>query len=204
MSKYKCAICRQYIEPGEESIPYKNRFAHTTCFNELMKASSDQKRMAMTEKSLQRKGVKKKQDKEGNTVIQIKGVSKDKSAEEIADEKLFFEYIIRLTGHKPDVKTATLAKKYTTEYELKYIDLVTALKYIYEIEQREFDPEKIAIGLVPYKVEEAKRYYASLEETVKKNNETNTNSFYKNEIVNIKQIRKRVTETIDISEIREG
>ena len=33
MAKRKCAICNEYIENNEESVPYKKRYAHLKCFN---------------------------------------------------------------------------------------------------------------------------------------------------------------------------
>lgn len=201
---YKCAICGQQIDSTEESIPYDGRFAHIGCFNEMIRAEADNKRIEQTKKSLQRRRAKKAKDDKDNKVVTVKPTTKNKSAEEIADEKLFVGYIKELTGKNPDVKTYALAKKYTTEYGLKYEDLVTALKYFYEIKGNKYDPERFSVGIVPYVVEEARNYFAQLDETIKKNQVIDTKDFYKTQIVNIKQGRKRNREMIDINQLNEG
>lgn len=202
--RYKCAICGQYIEAGEESVPYKNRFAHENCFNEMIRAGADQKRVEQTQKSLQRKGVRRAKEKKENQIVTVKPTTKNKSAEEIADEKIFVNYIQELTGNRPDVKTYALAKKYTTEYGIKYQDLVTALKYHYEIKGNEYIPEKFSLGIVPYIVEEAKKYFTALEKTIAKNREIDSSEFYQTRIVNIKQGRRKNHDIIDITELNEG
>lgn len=201
---YKCAICGQQIDSTEEPIPYNGRFVHTECFNEMIRAEADNKRIEQTKKSLQRRRAKKAKDDKDNKVVTVKPTTKNKSAEEIADEKLFVGYIKELTGKNPDVKTYALAKKYTTEYGLKYEDLVTALKYFYEIKGNKYDPERFSVGIVPYVVEEARNYFAQLDETIKKNQVIDTKDFYKTQIVNIKQGRKRNREMIDINQLNEG
>lgn len=170
----------------------------------MIRVQSDQKRMEQTKKTLQRKGARKSKEKKESQIVSIKLTTKDKSPEEIADEKLFVGYIKQLTGNNPDVKTYTLAKKYTSEYGLKYADLVTALRYFYEIKENKYDPARFSLGIVPYIVEEAMRYFTDLDETIKKNQEIDTSGFYKTQIVNIKQGRKRNSDMINITEIYEG
>lgn len=33
MALKKCVICGKIIDKGEDAIPYKNRYAHSYCFN---------------------------------------------------------------------------------------------------------------------------------------------------------------------------
>lgn len=202
--KYKCVICGQTIGSDEEPIPYEGRFAHANCFNEMIRARSDQKRLDMTKKSLQRKGARKVKEKKEEKIVTVKPTTKNKSPEEIADEKKFVGYINELTGKNPDVKTYALAKKYTSEYGLKYEDLVSALKYFYEIEGNKYDPEKFSLGIVPYVVEDARRYFEQLDETIKKNQSIDSSTFYRTQVVNIKQGRKRGRDMVDINKLNEG
>ncbi|MBR1892046.1 MAG: hypothetical protein IJ815_00750 [Lachnospiraceae bacterium] len=204
MGNYKCLLCKQPIKADEEPVPYNGHFAHADCFNEMIRAESEGKRVEQTKKSLERKGARKAKDKKEYKIVTVKPTTKNKSAEEIADEKLFVGYIKELTGNNPDVKTYALAKKYTTEYGLKYEDLVTALKYFYEIKGNKYDPERFSVGIVPYVVEEARNYFAHLDETIKVNQSIDSSSFYKTQIVNIKQGRKRGRDMIDIKDINEG
>ena len=45
MAKRKCAICNEYIENNEESVPYKKRYAHLKCFNVAMQVVSTKPRV---------------------------------------------------------------------------------------------------------------------------------------------------------------
>lgn len=201
---YKCAICKQQIKSDEESLPYQGRFAHKTCFNELMRAGADEKRKEQAEKSLQRKAAKKAKDKNETNVITVKTTTKDKSPEEIADEKSFVSYITELTGHKPDVKSYTLAKKFINEWGVKYADIVAALKYFYEIKENPYIAEKFSLGIVPYVIEDARKYYEQLDEAIKRNQEIDSSSFYENKVVSIKSGKRNRKGTIDITKLNEG
>lgn len=199
---YKCAICSGEISDNQNKIPYKNRYVHEDCFNTLMKASADQKREEQVKKSLQRKNSRKK-NTANDSVVVVRETTKNKSPEEIADEKQFTKYILELTGNKPDVKTYTLAKKYTEQYKIKYVDLVTALRYWYEIKENVYEPEKFSLGIVPYVIDEAIKYYSELEKTIEKNLAIDSSEYYRRETVRINNRKRHIGGMVDIAKIGE-
>ena len=129
--KRVCVLCGLTIEDNNDSIPYKNRYAHIACFRAAAKAIHVDK----TEK------VKKKEaEKKTKPVSKPKAELKDAlSDEEYIQKNLYYDYLCKTTGiAELPVKIYALTENYIKKYNFTFQDLYSTMTYIHNILYKEF------------------------------------------------------------------
>lgn len=193
MGKRKCVICSKYIEKDEESVPYKKRYAHVSCFNSAMK-------LLVTEK-------KKDTNKSSNTKTKknVKVLDKPLTEKESLEKKNLINYIRKLTGKDSiEAKVYMLIKKYKADFPyFTYLGIQNTLKYYFEIKENQYTNDNF-MGIVPYYYDEAEQYFKKLDSVNKYNKENakNIHSLYKPKKISITPPKTEIKQ-IDISKIGE-
>lgn len=192
MGKRKCVICSKPIEPNDQSVPYKNRYAHADCFNSAMKLIVSEK------KETANKVTKERQRKISKTI------DKPVTEKESIEKKELIAYIKQLTGADIDARTYSLIKKYRKDFPyFTYKGIQQTLEYYFVIKQNNKENHNI-IGIVPYIYDEAASYFRKLQETTLFN-ELQTKKL--SDLYQTKKVKiippKTTTKQIDISKIGE-
>ena len=175
MSKRKCVICSNWIEKGDETVPYKNRLAHVQCFNSMMK-------MAVKSNS-EKKAAKSKKTKKINPKSTVLG---DCLTEEESKQKRFLiNYIEELFGEKANAKTYTQIKNLMRDYPyFTYVGLEQSIRFFYEIKENPITNQ--GLGIVPYVYDQAQEYFKNLGEVQSHNASiSNVNELYTHKKVRI-------------------
>lgn len=158
MPRRKCVICNQWIESVEDSIPFKNRYAHTKCFNISMKLLSDNKTKKLEDN-------KKEKNFSGKKIKEVNGAL---SEEEFQQKQQYFDFIKEVSGGRNiSAKVYKLTQDYISQYGFSYLGMFQALWYFVHIQERELTGD--IVGILPYIYEEAQTYFSLAENTEKKN-----------------------------------
>ena len=175
MSKRKCVICSNWIEKGDETVPYKNRLAHVQCFNSMMK-------MAVKSNS-ERKAVKSKKTKKINPKSTVLGDCL--TEEESKQKRSLISYIEELFGEKANAKTYTQIKNLMRDYPyFTYVGLEQSIRFFYEIKENPITNQ--GLGIVPYVYDQAQEYFKNLGEVQSHNASiSNVNELYAHKKVRI-------------------
>lgn len=175
MSKRKCVICSNWIEKGDETVPYKNRLAHVQCFNSMMK-------MAVKSNS-ERKAVKSKKAKKINPKSAVLGDCL--TEEESKQKRSLISYIEELFGEKANAKTYTQIKNLMRDYPyFTYVGLEQSIRFFYEIKENPITNQ--GLGIVPYVYDQAQEYFKNLGEVQSHNASiSNVNELYAHKKVRI-------------------
>lgn len=175
MSKRKCVICSNWIEKGDETVPYKNRLAHVQCFNSVMK-------MAVKSNS-ERKAVKSKKAKKINPKSAVLGDCL--TEEESKQKRSLISYIEELFGEKANAKTYTQIKNLMRDYPyFTYVGLEQSIRFFYEIKENPITNQ--GLGIVPYVYDQAQEYFKNLGEVQSHNASiSNVNELYAHKKVRI-------------------
>lgn len=175
MSKRKCVICSNWIEKGDETVPYKNRLAHVQCFNSMMK-------MAVKSNS-EKKAAKSKKTKKINPKSTVLGDCL--TEEESKQKRSLISYIEELFGEKANAKTYTQIKNLMRDYPyFTYIGLEQSIKFFYEIKENPITNQ--GLGIVPYVYDQAQEYFKNLGEVQSHNASiSNVNELYAHKKVRI-------------------
>lgn len=153
MSKRKCVICSNWIEKGDETVPYKNRLAHVQCFNSMMK-------MAVKSNS-EKKAAKSKKTKKINPKSTVLGDCL--TEEESKQKRSLISYIEELFGEKANAKTYTQIKNLMRDYPyFTYVGLEQSIRFFYEIKENPITNQ--GLGIVPYVYDQAQEYFKNLGE----------------------------------------
>ena len=204
MGKKKCVICGNFIEANEETVPYKSREAHVSCFNNMVKLMNKEKK-----KQLEEKAEKEKQSKPKKIKDELKNAMTE---EEFQDKQLLLNYIREITNETEiSVKNYTLIKRYIDGGIMTYKGIYDTLSYVHnylsstELKEKGIRLNKSEpLGIVPYMYDEARKVFME----IKKANTYNTSSFteesvssmYKTVTYNIKQ-KPREIKQINLEEI---
>ena len=137
MAKRKCAICGEWIEDNNDSVPYKKRYAHLSCFNVAMKVVTTEKKPKST-KVVQKK-TKKAPQKEVKTGL---------TEEEYQEKKQLCDFIREKTKADITIKIYKLIDDYIKKYKVTYKDIYETLYWYYSIESNEVKGDMI--GIFPY------------------------------------------------------
>lgn len=189
--KRVCVLCGLTIEDNNDSIPYKNRYAHIACFRAATKAIHVDK----TEK------VKKKEaEKKTKPVSKPKAELKDAlSDEEYIQKNLYYDYIRKTTGiAELPAKVYVLTENYIKKYNFTFRGLYATLTYMRNILEKEFGED--IVGLIPYYYTEAQAHYKAVKSVGDRNKDVNTEGMYKKKIVYINPKQKKIKQ-IDITTI---
>lgn len=175
MSKRKCVICSNWIEKGDETVPYKNRLAHVQCFNSMMK-------MAVKSNS-EKKAVKSKKAKKINPKSTVLGDCL--TEEESKQKRSLISYIEELFGEKANAKTYTQIKNLMRDYPyFTYVGLEQSIRFFYEIKENPITNQ--GLGIVPYVYDQAQEYFKNLGEVQSHNASiSNVNELYAHKKVRI-------------------
>ena len=168
MSKRKCVICSNWIEKGDETVPYKNRLAHVQCFNSMMK-------MAVKSNS-EKKAAKSKKTKKINPKSTVLGDCL--TEEESKQKRSLISYIEELFGEKANAKTYTQIKNLMRDYPyFTYVGLEQSIRFFYEIKENPITNQ--GLGIVPYVYDQAQEYFKNLGEVQSHNASiSNVNELY--------------------------
>ncbi len=142
----KCKICGEWIEDNNESISYKQGYAHEKCFNIAMKAVVKVK--------------KEKIVKEKKTVKPQKELKDGLSEEEYRDKQILCNYMRSLIHEDLPVAAYQLMEDYKKKYHITYKEMYEDLKWYFDLCNH--NPEgDLIIAIVPRCHTEAQKYYAS-------------------------------------------
>jgi hypothetical protein len=175
LSKRKCVICSNWIEKGDETVPYKNRLAHVQCFNSMMK-------MAVKSNS-EKKAAKSKKTKKINPKSTVLGDCL--TEEESKQKRSLISYIEELFGEKANAKTYTQIKNLMRDYPyFTYVGLEQSIRFFYEIKENPITNQ--GLGIVPYVYDQAQEYFKNLGEVQSHNASiSNVNELYAHKKVRI-------------------
>ena len=175
MSKRKCVICSNWIEKGDETVPYKNRLAHVQCYNSMMK-------MAVKSNS-EKKAAKSKKTKKINPKSTVLGDCL--TEEESKQKRSLISYIEELFGEKANAKTYTQIKNLMRDYPyFTYVGLEQSIRFFYEIKENPITNQ--GLGIVPYVYDQAQEYFKNLGEVQSHNASiSNVNELYAHKKVRI-------------------
>lgn len=185
MSKRKCVICSNWIENGDETVPYKNRLAHVQCFNSMMK---------MAVKSNSEKKATKTQSKKK---INPKSLGDCLTEEESRQKRSLIKYVEQLFGEKANAKTYTQIKNLMKDYPyFTYVGLEQAMRFFYEIKENPVSGQ--SMGIVPYVYDQAQEYFKNLKEVQSHNASiSNINQLYTHKKVKIAPPKIEEEESIE-------
>lgn len=189
--KRVCVLCGLTIEDNNDSIPYKNRYAHIACFRAAAKAIHVDK----TEK------VKKKEaEKKNKPASKPKAELKDAlSNEEYIQKNLYYDYIRKTTGiAELPAKVYALTENYIKKYNFTFQGLYATLTYMHNILEKEFGED--IVGLVPYYYTEAQAHYKAVQSVGDRNKNISTEGMYKKKTVYINPKQKKIKQ-LDITTI---
>ena len=189
--KRVCVLCGLTIEDNNDSIPYKNRYAHIACFRAAAKAIHVDK----TEK------VKKKEaEKKTKSASKPKAELKDAlSDEEYIQKQLYYDYLCKTTGiAELPIKIYALTENYIKKYNFTFQGLYATLTYMHNILEKEFGED--IVGLIPYYYTEAQAHYKAVKSVGDRNKDINTEGMYKKKTVYIDPKQKKIKQ-LDITTI---
>lgn len=189
--KRVCVLCGLTIEDNSDSVPYKNRYAHTACFRAAAKAIHVDK----TEK-VKKKEAEKKTKPASKPKAELKDALSD---EEYIQKKLYYDYLCKTTGiAELPVKIYALTENYIKKYNFTFQGLYATLTYMHNILGKEFGED--IVGLIPYYYTEAQAHYKAVKSVGDRNKDINTEGMYKKKTVYIDPKQKKIKQ-LDITTI---
>lgn len=189
--KRVCVLCGLTIEDNNDSVPYKNRYAHTACFRAAAKAIHVDK---------EEKVKKKEAEKKTKPVLKPKAELKDAlSDEEYIQKNLYYDYIRKTTGiTELPAKVYAVTDNYIKKYSFTFQGLYATLTYMHNILKKEFGED--IVGLIPYYYTEAQAHYKAVKSVGDRNKDINTEGMYKKKIVYINPRQNKIKQ-LDITTI---
>lgn len=189
--KRVCVLCGLTIEDNNDSVPYKNRYAHTACFRAAAKAIHVDK---------EEKVKKKEAEKKTKPVLKPKAELKDAlSDEEYIQKNLYYDYIRKTTGiTELPAKVYAVTDNYIKKYSFTFQGLYATLTYMHNILKKEFGED--IVGLIPYYYAEAQAHYKAVKSVGDRNKDINTEGMYKKKIVYINPKQNKIKQ-LDITTI---
>ena len=189
--KRVCVLCGLTIEDNNDSIPYKNRYAHIACFRAAAKAIHVDK----TEK-VKKKEAEKKTKPASKPKAELKDALSD---EEYIQKNLYYDYLCKTTGiAELPVKIYALTENYIKKYNFTFQGLYATLTYMHNILEKEFGED--IVGLIPYYYTEAQAHYKAVQSVGDRNKDVNTEGMYKKKTVYINPKQKKIKQ-LDITTI---
>ena len=189
--KRVCVLCGLTIEDNNDSIPYKNRYAHIACFRAAAKAIHVDK----TEK-VKKKEAEKKTKPASKPKAELKDALSD---EEYIQKQLYYDYLCKTTGiAELPVKIYALTENYIKKYNFTFQGLYATLTYMHNILEKEFGED--IVGLIPYYYTEAQAHYKAVKSVGDRNKDVNTEGMYKKKTVYINPKQKKIKQ-LDITTI---
>lgn len=194
MATKKCLLCGEFIL-DTDFVPYKNRYAHTRCFNASVKAVSINK----SEKIKQAKK-EKNQNLKTESKTKTKAELKDAlSEEEYKDKKQFYDYLNNTLGVPSSAKIYALVDRYKTIYGCDFKLMYKTLIYLNEIADIVLTGD--VVGLIPYYYDEADKWFKKIEQLEEQNKNMNMGNMYKETTVHISKTQKKKKPLIDMTTV---
>lgn len=192
MAKRKCVLCGEWIDDNSQSIPYKNKYAHVSCFNTAMKVIKKDKDEKLTEKTKTKARSAPKPKAELKEAV---------SEEEYAEKKQYYQYLRGILDDELPAKVYALSDQYVNRYNFTFKEMYQTLVYLNEIAEKELAGD--VVGLIPYYLTEAKKYFASIDKVQEANKDIDMSTMYKEKVVRIHP-KRRITKQLDIESIGKG
>lgn len=197
MAKRKCVICGEFIETDQETVPYKNRLAHTNCFNNMMKLTTNNKNKEAEKKLAERK----KKTSVAKPKVELKdGLTE----EEYAEKQELFKTIRGITNNETILaKDYKLVSDYKEKYSFTYNGMNNAIKYFYIVRGNVVKDNGV-VGIVPYVYDDAQEFYNIRVKSAELNKDIkNVEELYPVKTVKIRP-KQNTVKLIDISKIGAG
>lgn len=186
-----CVLCGNPIEDNNESIPYKNRYVHSTCFQAASKVIHKDKSEKIKKKQQERKTKPKPQP-------ELKGVL---SNEEYVQKNLYYDFLKFNLDELP-TSVYALTENIIKKYGFTFQGMYRTLKYMKDVQEIEFGDR--IVGLIPYYYSEAEKHYQSVKQVADNNKDIDTSSMYKQKTVRIDPSKKKKVKAIDITTVTGG
>ena len=175
----KCVVCGKIISEKELEIavPYKNRMAHKSCFDNAIKMIRQDKIEQLEEKKKKQKETTKEKRK---VSAKPKAELKDGlSDEEYLEKRGYYDYLKQaLNTDKLSAKIYTLSGKYLDQFDSwSWRGMKDALVYLNEIKGKEITED--IVGYLPYIYEEAVRFFDDVRRVEESNKEASLSDMYK-------------------------
>lgn len=190
----KCKVCGLPIQKDEPFIPLGQGkgFAHEHCFdgmsNVLLKKKTDE--------------LKEKEKNKGKRRARPQAELKQAlSEEEYQEKQRYYDYLKKLldeTGSCISPKIYSLSEDYIKKYGVTFHDLYLTLVYLNEIVQKKLVGD--VVGIIPFFISEAQRYFESVKEVEKNNEGFDMKRSYKTKTIMINPQRRQPYQ-IDITSI---
>lgn len=164
MRHRKCAFCGKLFEDGEEMMPYKTRFVHTSCMEAVAKTIKTEGVKNARKRRIEREKAKKEKAMLSQSASVI---PTPVSEEEYAEKQKLYGYIEKITKSKPTGKDYGLISKYRNDYGFTYKGMLNALIYYYEALEKQGDGS--TVGIIPYVYDEAQEYMERWEKAKRHN-----------------------------------
>lgn len=191
MPKRKCVICGEFIG-DDDCVPYKNRYAHTRCFNVEMKVLTSEKSKEI-KKTADKKATKTKKTE----VVKPKAEQKDYTSEEdYQKKKAFYDKLRSMLGEELPKEVYPIVDKNMTRYGYSFEGMTNTLEYML---LKEMDLTGNIVGLIPYYYGEAEKYFAELHRISDEASKVDYKSMYKEKTIKIKP-KKRVIKQLDFDD----
>ena len=190
---HKCLYCNKIIQPDEEEVPIKTRYAHVTCHEIHIKSMREGYNIQKVEKT------EKEKTKKTKTPKRLEDVKEGLSEEEFQQKQVCMVYLKTLIEDgKIKAMHNALLQKYMEQYSLTYLTMYQVLFYIFTILNKPVKGNPI--GLVPYYIDEALDYYQELAAIEERNKDKDISKMYqRNEV----HVSKRKPDTGRSSQLRE-
>lgn len=159
MGRRKCVICNEWIEDNNDSVPFKDRYAHKNCFNIIMLNNVKEHKNSQKAKS------KKTSPKSRTPAAELKEAL---SEEEYKSKKEFYAKVKELENITSlDARIYAISESYIKKYDFTWEGMCNALKYNFEVLNRDKSTE--CIRVIPYCYSEAAKFYNQIKEAVDDN-----------------------------------
>ena len=199
--KRVCVLCGKPIEDKNDSVPYKGRYAHNTCFRVAVKAVHANKTEKLEEKAKQAETKQKEIKKKGRPSKPKVELKDAVTEEQYIQKKLYYDYLREFFGIKLPAKIYALTERYIQQYDFTYQKMYQTLTYMHNILEKEFTDD--IVGLIPYYYDKADKHYHTVKQVEENNKDKDIKEMYKNRTVYIDP-KKKKRKQIDITSIGEG
>ena len=191
MPKRKCVICGEIIG-DEDSVPYKNRYAHARCFNVEMKVLTSEKNKEI-KKTADKKATKSKKAETAKPKAEQKDYT---SEEDYQKKKAFYDKLRSMLDDELPKEVYPIVDKNMTRYGYTFEGMTNTLDYMI---LKEMNLTGNIVGLIPYYYGEAEKYYAELNRISDEASKVDYNNMYKEKTIKIKP-KKRVIKQLDFDD----
>lgn len=189
MAQTKCLICGQPIDNNQKAVPYKGRYAHSTCFNNLMKITIQKKQEDLVEKK------KEKTKKPVSTKI----VQDFKTEEEFQEQNHYYNTLKQILNvERLPARVYKISEDYAKKYGFTFIGMENSIRYFFLVQQNQVEGD--GIGIIPYIYDEAQEYYASTEEINNRNADIieRGDKLYQTRVIKVKPSYDNTSQLIDM------